>query len=118
MSNDCHQLAYGERCQIQVLLSSGKSRREIAKLLNRDPGTISRELNTIIVARHRGALLSSVDRVSRYALIEWLEGKTSKAVSEAPIRRMHPLRDRVPTCSFVDREWPFAGSCTARQSRI
>ncbi len=231
MSNEYHQLAYSERCQIQVLLSSGKSQREIAKLLNRDPGTISREvarnrgqrgyrhrqaeqkaacrrrevssvlckmtphrwqvvedrlregwspepiagrvrvqgeemashewicqyirrnrkeggdlyrllrrrgkkpnwrggrhagrghiparvdiserpqvveekvrigdreLDTIIGARHRGALLSPVDRASRYTVLEWLEGKASKAVSEALIRRMHPLRDRVLTCT-------------------
>ena len=42
-----------------------------------------RELDTIIGARHRGALLSPVDRASRYTVLEWLEGKASKAVSEA-----------------------------------
>ena len=240
MSNEYHQLAYGERCQIQVLLSSGKSQREIAKLLNRDPGTISREvarnrgqrgyrhwqaeqkaacrrqevssvprkmtpdrwqviedrlregwspeqiagrarvqgeemashewiyqyirrnrkeggdlyrllrrrgkkpnwrggrhagrghiparvdlserpqvveekvrigdreLDTIIGARRRGALLSSVDRASRYTVLEWLEGKTSKAVSEALIRRMRPLQGRVLTCT-ADNGKEFAG---------
>ncbi len=44
MSNDCHQLAHGERCQIQVLLSSGKSQREAAKILNQSASTISREV--------------------------------------------------------------------------
>ncbi len=44
MSDDCRQLAYGERCPIQVRLSSGKSQRETAKILNRSASTISREV--------------------------------------------------------------------------
>ena len=49
MSNDCRQLACGERCQIKALMSTGKLLSEIAKRLNPSLGTISRE-----AARNRG----------------------------------------------------------------
>ena len=44
-----HHLTHCERCQIHALLHRGFSKREIARELGRDPGTISRELS-----RNRG----------------------------------------------------------------
>ena len=37
-------ITYEERCQISALLKSGKNKSEIARLLNRDRRTISREV--------------------------------------------------------------------------
>ena len=55
------------------------------------------ELDTIIGAGHRGALLSSVDRASKYTILELLEGKSAAPVTEALLRRMGPFRERVHT---------------------
>ena len=49
MSVGDHPLTHCERCQIKALLQSGLSKREIARQLGRDPGTISRE-----TSRNRG----------------------------------------------------------------
>ena len=43
------QLAQGERYQIYALKKAGHDQAEIAKIMGRDPGTISRELR-----RNRG----------------------------------------------------------------
>ncbi len=53
MSSDYHQLAYDERCQIKILLSTGKSLREIAELMNRSPSTISREITRNLLITHK-----------------------------------------------------------------
>ncbi len=50
------------------------------------------ELDTIIGAKHRGALVSAVDRGSKFPFLEWVEGKTA-----ALTRRLGPIRDRVHT---------------------
>ena len=48
-------------------------------------------------ARHRGALVSAVDRGSKFPFLEWVEGKTAVAVTAALTRRLGPIRDRVHT---------------------
>ena len=55
------------------------------------------ELDTIIGARHRGALVSAVDRGSKFRFLEWVDGKTASAVTEAITWRLGPVRDRVHT---------------------
>ena len=80
MSDDCRQLAYGERCPIQVLLSSGKSQRETAKILNRSASTISRE-----VARSRS------QRGYRHRQAEHKTACHRRKVSSVP-RKMTPDR--------------------------
>ncbi len=57
------------------------------------------ELDTIMGARHRGARVSAVDRGSKFTVLEWVEGKTAAAVTEALTRRLGPVRDRVHTCT-------------------
>ncbi len=57
------------------------------------------ELDTMIGARHRGALVSAVDRSSKFLFLEWVEGKTAAAVTEAITRCLGPVRDRVHTCT-------------------
>ena len=49
MPTGYHHLTHCERCQICTLLHRGLSKREIARELGRDPGTISRE-----TSRNRG----------------------------------------------------------------
>ncbi len=66
------------------------------------------ELDTIIGARHRGALLSSVDRASWYTILELLGGKAAAPVTEALLRRLGPHRDRVHTLT-ADNGKEFAG---------
>ena len=55
------------------------------------------EREPIMGARHRGALVSAVDRGSKFLFLEWIEGKTAAAVTTALTRRMRPVRDRVHT---------------------
>ncbi len=55
------------------------------------------ELEPIMGARHRGALVSAVDRGSKFLFLAWVKGKTAAAVTEAITRRMGPVRDRVHT---------------------
>ncbi|MDE0281006.1 MAG: IS30 family transposase [Gammaproteobacteria bacterium] len=66
------------------------------------------ELDTIVGTRHRGALVSSVDRGSKFTFLERVDVKTASAVAEAVTRRMGPIRDRVHTCT-ADNGKEFAG---------
>jgi len=66
------------------------------------------ELDTIVGARHRGALLSSVERVSWYTILALLEDRTSAAVNDALLARMGPHRDRTHTLT-ADNGKEFAG---------
>ncbi len=66
------------------------------------------ELDTIIGARHRGALVSSVDRGSKFTFLERVEVKTAAAVTTALTRRMGPIRERVHTLT-ADNGKEFAG---------
>ena len=38
------QLTYEQRCQIQVLMKTGNSQREVAEMMGIHPSTLSREL--------------------------------------------------------------------------
>ncbi len=55
------------------------------------------EREPIMGARHRGALVSAVDRGSKFLFLEWVDGEITSAVTEAITRRMGPIRDRVHT---------------------
>ena len=66
------------------------------------------ELDTIIGSKHRGALVSSVDRHSKYALLEQVDRKTADSVAEVLTRRMMPFRDQVHTLT-ADNGKEFAG---------
>ena len=54
------------------------------------------ELDTIIGARHRGAVLSPVGWRSKFTLLELLAVKAAAPVIEALLRRMEPFRDPLP----------------------
>ncbi len=66
------------------------------------------ELDLIIGVKHRGALISLVDRASKFMVLIWVEGKTAAAVTEAIVQRMASIRDRVHTCT-ADNGKEFAG---------
>jgi len=66
------------------------------------------ELDTIIGARHLGALLSSVDRASRHTILELLASRAAAPVTEALLRHLGPHRDRVHTMT-ADNGKEFAG---------
>ncbi len=66
------------------------------------------ELDLIIGGMPRGAWISWGDRASKYRVLVWVEGKTAAAVTEAIVRRMGPIRDRVHT-GTADNGKEFAG---------
>ncbi len=66
------------------------------------------ELDLIIGVKHRGAWISWGDRASKYQVLIGVEGKTAAAVTEAIVRRMAPIRDRVYT-GTADHGQEFAG---------
>ena len=55
------------------------------------------EGDTIIVSRHKGALVSMVGRISLFTLIEQVKHKTATAVTEAVISCLKPHSDRALT---------------------
>ena len=55
------------------------------------------EIDTVIGANHKGALVTAVDRASKYAVIEVVDNKSSEVVTEALIRRLGRFQDKVLT---------------------
>jgi IS30 family transposase len=66
------------------------------------------EGDTIIGAQHRGAILSHVERKSKYTKLVPLPDKTAAAVVQASARVLRPLADRVETITY-DNGKEFAG---------
>jgi IS30 family transposase len=66
------------------------------------------EADTIIGARHQGAILSHVERKSKYTKLVPLPDKTADAVVQASARMLGPLADRVETITY-DNGKEFAG---------
>lgn len=55
------------------------------------------EVDTIIGARHQGALVSIVERVSKLVMLEWVPHKTTQAVCKALCERLEPVSRLVHT---------------------
>lgn len=55
------------------------------------------ELDTIIGAQHKGVIVSMVDRASKYTMLVLLGNRKSKAVTEALIKRLCPIKKSVLT---------------------
>ena len=66
------------------------------------------ELDSIIGARHRGAITSMVERKSKLTKLVLLDGPTSKATKEGIIARLEPLKKHVLTLTS-DNGKEFAG---------
>jgi transposase, IS30 family len=58
------------------------------------------EADTIIGARHRGAILSYVERKSKYTKLARLASATANAVFRASTRVLRPLADRIQTITY------------------
>lgn len=58
------------------------------------------EGDTIVGARHRGALLTHVERKSLFTVISKLDRPTAKAAGNATVRRLKPLRRNVHTITY------------------
>jgi transposase, IS30 family len=55
------------------------------------------EIDTVIGQGHRGLLVTAVDRMSKYTIIEAVANKSARTVTKALIRRLRVLKDRVIT---------------------
>ena len=78
------------------------------------------EGDTIIGARHRGAVITMVERKSAFTVIVPTRRKTASGVRARLTQRMHPLRDRVLTMT-VDNglEWAdHRGIATDLKTRV
>lgn len=66
------------------------------------------EADTIVGAEHKGAILSLVERASRYTLLKKLDAATAETTGAAIITKMHPHRKLVHTITS-DNGKEFAG---------
>ena len=55
------------------------------------------EIDTIIGANHKGALVSVVERISRFSRIDYVPKKEAELVTEAIVKMMMPFKDKVLT---------------------
>jgi IS30 family transposase len=80
-------LSFAEREEIGLLKAAGRGVREIARCLERDPGTISRELNRVV---HTNAHIRRVYRAStaqQDADVKARRPKDAKLATKLPLRR-------------------------------
>jgi IS30 family transposase len=66
------------------------------------------EIDTVIGKNHKGALVTIVDRVSKFTLIKKVDSKQSKVVTEATIMLLTPYLDKAHTIT-ADNGKEFAG---------
>lgn len=57
------------------------------------------ELDTIIGAKHKGAIVSMVDRKSKITFLELIPNATAIQTSEAIISRLQPFEEHIHTCT-------------------
>lgn len=55
------------------------------------------EIDTIVGANHKGAILTINDRLTSVCWIELLKGKNAKELADATVRRLMPIKDRIKT---------------------
>lgn len=66
------------------------------------------EIDTVIGKNHKGALVTIVDRVSKFTLIKKVDSKQSEVVTEATIMLLTPYLDKTHTIT-ADNGKEFAG---------
>ena len=66
------------------------------------------KVDTIIGAGHQGVIVSAVDRMSKYALLQGAERKTKVLVGDALVCQFEPVKDLVLTVT-ADNGKEFAG---------
>ena len=69
------------------------------------------EIDTVIGKNHKGALVTLVDRVSKFTLIKKVDSKHAKVVTEATIMMLKPYLDKTLTIT-ADNGKEFAGHKT------
>lgn len=69
------------------------------------------ELDTVIGAGHTGAVVTAVDRHSKFAVMEKVENKSMEAVTAALLNQLTPHKDKVLTAT-ADNGKEFAGHAT------
>lgn len=73
------------------------------------------EADTIVGARHRGALVSLVDRNSKFTYLAGVKRKTSAEVKDAMVGLLGPVRDLVRTIT-ADNGKEFAGHAAVSEA--
>ena len=66
------------------------------------------EIDTVIGKNHQGALVTIVDRVSKYTLIKKVDSKQADVVTQATLSLLKPYRDKTLTIT-ADNGKEFAG---------
>ncbi len=66
------------------------------------------EIDTVIGKNHKGALVTIVDRVSKFTLIKKVDSKQAKVVTEATVTLLTPYLDQTHTIT-ADNGKEFAG---------
>ena len=66
------------------------------------------EIDTVIGKNHKGALVTIVDRVSKFTLIKKVDSKQAKVVTEATVTLLTPYLDKTHTIT-ADNGKEFAG---------
>lgn len=66
------------------------------------------EIDTVIGKNHKGALVTIVDRVSKFTLIKKVDSKQAKVVTEATVTLLMPYLDKTHTIT-ADNGKEFAG---------
>jgi len=72
------------------------------------------EIDTVIGQNHQGALVTIVDRVSKFTLIKKVDSKQAEVVTEATVILLKPYRDKVLTIT-ADNGKEFAGHETVKE---
>jgi len=58
------------------------------------------ELDTVIGKNHKGALVTAVERVTKFTCIKYVPNKTAELVSQALIKMLYPYRESVFTITY------------------
>jgi IS30 family transposase len=74
------------------------------------------EIDTVIGKNHKGALVTIVDRVSKFTLIKKVDSKQAQVVTEATVTLLTPYLDQTHTIT-ADNGKEFAGHESVSESR-
>jgi IS30 family transposase len=58
------------------------------------------EVDTVIGKNHKGALVTAVERVTKFTCIKHVKNRTAELVSQALIEMLHPYSDKVFTITY------------------
>jgi len=90
-------------------LREGFTQSVIARSLGRSRSTINREIgrNSDVGKNHKQALVTIVERKSKFTVMKKVENKTAELLAAATIELLRPYKDLVLTIT-ADREKEFA----------